>query len=248
MIKPVKGSSDYGVDAPPAIRNLTVFSLTSIFAGIVLYLTLRSDSSWIATFLLGCGLLVGGCLLVTTALLVWSSKTGKLKYREQLIDSLALHGAETVLDVGCGRGLLLVAAARQLTTGKAIGVDLWQNADLSGNHPEAMLANALAEGVAERVRLETADMRALPFENQTIDIVVSSLAIHNIPDKEGRAQAVREIARVLKPDGQLALLDIRCTGEYVQVLRALGWPDPQRSGMVFQIFPPVRVVTGKKPA
>ncbi len=248
MIKPVKGSSDYGVDAPPAIRNLTVFSLTSIFAGIVLYLTLRSDSSWIATFLLGCGLLVGGCLLVTTALLVWSSKTGKLKYREQLIDSLALHGAETVLDVGCGRGLLLVAAARQLTTGKAIGVDLWQNADLSGNHPEAMLANALAEGVAERVRLETADMRALPFENQTIDRVVSSLAIHNIPDKEGRAQAVREIARVLKPDGQLALLDIRCTGEYVQVLRALGWPDPQRSGMVFQIFPPVRVVTGKKPA
>ena len=248
MIKPVKGSSDYGVDAPPAIRNLTVFSLTSIFAGIVLYLTLRSDSSWIATFLLGCGLLVGGCLLVTTALLVWSSKTGKLKYREQLIDSLALHGAETVLDVGCGRGLLLVAAARQLTTGKAIGVDLWQNADLSGNHPEAMLANALAEGVAERVRLETADMRALPFENQTIDIVVSSLAIHNIPDKEGRAQAVREIARVLKPDGQLALLDIRCTGEYVQTLRALGWPDPQRSGLVFQIFPPVRVVTGKKPA
>ena len=248
MIKPVKGSSDYGVDAPPAIRNLTVFSLTSIFAGIVLYLTLRSDSSWIATFLLGCGLLVGGCLLVTTALLVWSSKTGKLKYREQLIDSLALHGAETVLDVGCGRGLLLVAAARQLTTGKAIGVDLWQNADLSGNHPEAMLANALAEGVAERVRLETADMRALPFENQTIDRVVSSLAIHNIPDKEGRAQAVHEIVRVLKPDGQLALLDIRCTGEYVQVLRALGWPDPQRSGLVFQIFPPVRVVTGKKPA
>ena len=147
-----------------------------------------------------------------------------------------------------GGGLLLVAAARQLTTGPAIGVDLWPNADLSGHHPEAMLANALAEGVAERVRLETADMRALPFENQTIDIVVSSLAIHNIPDKEGRARAVREIARVLKPDGQLALLDIRCTGEYVQVLRALGWPDPQRSGMVFQIFPPVRVVTGKKPA
>ena len=134
-------------------------------------------------------------MVVTAALMIWSSKVGKLKLREQIVDSLALHGDETVVDVGCGRGLMLMAAARRLTTGGAIGIDLWQNADQSGNHAEATLANAQIEGVANRVDVKTGDMRKLPFADQTIDTVVSSLAIHNIPNKEGRAQAIREIAR-----------------------------------------------------
>ncbi len=144
--------------------------------------------------------------------------------------------------------MLLVAAARRLTTGKAIGIDLWQSADQSGNHPEITLANAEAEGVADRVEVKTGDMRELPFEDQTIDVVVSSLAIHNIPEKEGRARAVGEIARVLKPGGQVALLDFQCTGEYAQTLSALGWSDVKLSGLRFQMFPPVRVVTGRKPS
>jgi len=40
-----------------------------------------------------------------------------------------------VLDVGCGRGLLLIGAARRLTTGKAVGVDIWQAEDRVGNLP-----------------------------------------------------------------------------------------------------------------
>ncbi len=75
------------------------------------------------------------------------------------------------------------------------------NADQSSNSPEATLANAKAEDIAKFVEVKTGDMRELPFEDQTIDVVVSSLAIHNIPDKEGRsAQAIHEIVRVLKPD------------------------------------------------
>jgi ubiquinone/menaquinone biosynthesis C-methylase UbiE len=173
---------------------------------------------------------------------------GKLRMREWLLDSLALRGGETVLDAGCGRGLLLNAAARRLTTGKAIGVDLWQAADQSGNSPEATLANARAEGVAERVEVKTGDMRELPLPDETIDIVVSSMAIHNIRDKEGRAQAVREIARVLKPEGRLRLLDFQCTDEYLQTLRELGWQGAERSGLMFRMFPPVRLVRGTKPA
>ena len=105
------------------------------------------------------------------------------------------------MDVGCGRGLLLNAAARRLTPGKAIGIDLWQSVDQSGNRPEATLANARLEGVAGLVEVKTGDMRELPFEDRTIDLVVSSLAIHNIPDPADRAKAVQEIARVLKPKG-----------------------------------------------
>ena len=164
-----------------------------------------------------------------------------------MIDSLRLHGTETVADIGCGRGLLLTAAARRLTTGKAIGIDLWQAADQSGNQAAATLANAETEGVADRVEVRTGDMRDLPFGDQTVDVVVSSLAIHNIPEKAGRVKAVQEIARVLKPNGKLALLDFQRTDEYIQTLAELGWQDVRRSGLNFGMFPPVRIVTGMKP-
>jgi cyclopropane fatty-acyl-phospholipid synthase-like methyltransferase len=44
-------------------------------------------------------------------------------------------GDEAVRDVGCGHGLMLVGAARRLTTGKATGIDIWQAEDLTGNRP-----------------------------------------------------------------------------------------------------------------
>lgn len=71
--------------------------------------------------------------------MVWDCKVGKLRSRDRLLDGLALRGDETVLDVGCGRGLLLIGAAKRLTTGTAVGVDIWQTEDLSGNRPEATL-------------------------------------------------------------------------------------------------------------
>jgi ubiquinone/menaquinone biosynthesis C-methylase UbiE len=240
-------NGDYGIDAPPVIRNLFIAGTASIVAGIVLNDILRATQPLIAVILLIWGLLAGASLVVTAALMFWSSKIGKLQFREKLIDSLDLHGTETLVDVGCGRGLLLNAAARRLTTGKAIGIDLWQSSDQSGNKPEATLANARAEGVANIVEVKTGDMRDLPFEDQTVDVVVSSLALHNIPNKEGRAKAVREIARVLKPRGQVALLDFQCTDEYAQTLHELGWHEVKRSGLQFQMFPPVRVVMGRKP-
>jgi cyclopropane fatty-acyl-phospholipid synthase-like methyltransferase len=73
-----------------------------------------------------------------------------------------------VLDVGCGRGLLLIGAAKRLTTGKAVGVDIWQTEDLSGNRPEATLENARLERVAERVGVKDGDARRLPFADGTL--------------------------------------------------------------------------------
>ncbi len=248
MATSISRQADYGIDAPPVIRNLTFAGVASIGAGLVLNFILISVQSGLAAIFLMWGILAGASMLVTAALMVWSSKVGKLRERERLIDSLALHGDEMVVDIGCGRGLLLIAAARRLTTGRAIGLDLWQSVDQSGNHPEVTLANAQAEGVADRVEVKTGDMRELPLVDGTIDVVVSSLAIHNIPDQAGRAKAVREIARVLKPNGRVALLDFQGTDEYAQTLRELGWREVELSGLRFQMFPPVRVVFGRKPA
>jgi ribonucleotide reductase alpha subunit len=87
-----------------------------------------------------------------------------------VLDSLKLRGDETVLDVGCGRGLLLIGAAKRLTTGKAVGVDIWNAEDLSGNRPEATLENARLERVAERVEVKDGDARRLPFADGTFDV------------------------------------------------------------------------------
>jgi SAM-dependent methyltransferase len=240
--------ADYGIDAPPVIRNLAIVGAAVIAAGVIAYLVFAANATVLAYVLLVWGAVAGISMLVTAGLMIWSSKVGKLHQRERLIEALALKGNETVLDVGCGRGLLLIAAARRLTTGKTIGIDLWQSVDQSGNRPEVTLQNAQAEGVADRVEVKTGDMRDLPFPAATIDVVVASLSIHNVPTKEGRAQAVREIARVVKPGGRVALLDFQCTAEYAQTLREAGWPAVERSGLQFLMFPPVRVVTGVKPA
>jgi SAM-dependent methyltransferase len=243
----IRRRGDYGIDAPIVVRNLFFAGVAAMIAGAIFRYLLAEKLPVIGVILLIWGLFAGASMLVTATRMVWSSKIGKLRLRERLIDLLSLRGTETILDVGCGRGLLLNGAARRLTTGKAIGIDLWQSADQSGNHPEATLANARAEGVASVVEVKTGDMRKLPFEDETIDVVVSSLAIHNIPTKEGRLKAIQEIARVLKPGGRVALLDFQHTEEYAQALRALGWQDVKRSGLHFQMFPPVRIVTGTKP-
>ena len=64
-----------------------------------------------------------------------------LPLNRHLISSLQIKNHETVLDVGCGRGLLLIEAAKHVKSGKAIGIDLWNKRELSGNTKEAVLAN-----------------------------------------------------------------------------------------------------------
>ena len=140
-------------------------------------------------------------------------------------------------------------AARRLKTGKAIGVDLWQKEDLSGNRPDATLENARCEGVADRVEVKDGDARKLPFPDATFDIVVSGLALHNIYKREEREQAVREVARVLKPGGHVAITDIQHTGEYERVLRASGVEDVKRvaSGPLVTFFVTVGTWGGVQP-
>jgi ubiquinone/menaquinone biosynthesis C-methylase UbiE len=179
-------------------------------------------------------------------LMIWSSRYGKLRARDRLLDGLRLTGQENLLDVGCGRGLLLIGAARRLPNGRAVGVDLWSQVDLSDNSASATLANAAAEGVPERVEVRESDMRKLPFADASFDAVVASLSIHNIYSVMGRREAILEMVRVLKPGGKVALMDIRHVREYAAGLLGAGMNDVKVSGLSFWIFPPVRTVTARK--
>ena len=82
-------------------------------------------------------------------------------------------------------------------------------AEQSGNRPEMTRRNAVLEGVTDRVELHTGDMRAMPFGDASADVVLSSLAIHNIGDDDGRRKALDEAVRVLRPGGRLMIADMR---------------------------------------
>jgi arsenite methyltransferase len=218
---------DYGIDGPRGVVLLLLVSAGS--AGAAVWLHGFSDSpSWgILLIRIVLSILAVDCLLLAGRLL-WYSKVEKQRERDRLLNLVPWHGDERVLDVGCGRGLLLIGAAQRLTGGRAVGVDMWHGLQLSGNRAQATLENARRAGVAERVDIQDSDARRLPFADASFDVVLSSLVLHNIPSQAGRRQAVREIARVLKPGGHVALLDMRHTLDYVQVLRECGLVDSQR--------------------
>jgi arsenite methyltransferase len=241
------GRADYGIDAPHVVRNLALIGVACVAVGTVAVFALEPSEPALAAMLFNMGLWPGLSLLLTAGVMVWGSKVGKLRMRDWLLDGIPWRGDEQVLDVGCGRGLLLLGAARRLTSGKAVGVDLWQKQDLSGNRPEAAQANARAEGVAERVEVRDGDARSLPFPDASFDVVLSSSALHNIYDAGERGTALLEIVRVLKPGGRVAIFDIRHTDEYACVFRERGLADVRRSRPYFFFVIPARTVTARKP-
>ncbi len=241
-IQPVR-RANYGLDAPGLVRGFLLGGAALIALG----LAARVWAPNTIVFIIGSILLWPGAIFFGEGILmVWSSRVGKFHERDRLLDGLDLRGDEAVLDVGPGHGLLLIGAAKRLPRGRAVGIDLWSQVDQADNSRTALLANAQIEGVADRVEVHDGDMREMPFAEASFDAVVASLAIHNIPDRAGRDQAVREIVRVLKPGGVVALLDFRHTGEYAETLRAAGLQDVRASSLSFWMFPPVRIVTAAK--
>jgi len=207
----VQKRGNYGQDSPGIVAGLAVAGAVFLVLGIVVH----SGWRWVwyglaAYFLLG----VAG--------MVFYSKVGKLALRERLLDKISWRGDERVLDVGCGRGLLTVGAARRLTSGRVVGVDVWLRGAITGNSAESVLKNAKAEGVAERVEVKEGDARNLPFENGVFDAVVSNFVVHELQKREDREQIMREMARVLKPGGKIALVDFVFTDECVEDLWKCG--------------------------
>jgi arsenite methyltransferase len=154
----------------------------------------------------------------------YSTGPGKLSVWKGLLDDLDLRGDEHVLDIGCGRGAVLIAAAHRLPRGRATGADIWRLRDRTGNSRAAAERNAMVEGVSERVELADADARDLPVPPGSFDVVLSNLTFSNIRGSEERARALREAVRVLRPGGRMRVVDERAD-RYAPVLQGAGCAD-----------------------
>lgn len=239
--------ANYGIDAPDVVLRFFLIGIGGLALGGAALLAVRNGSFPWARFFVAPFLTIGGTFLVQGMVMVWGSKAGKLRLCDRILNDIPWRGDEWVLDVGCGHGLMLIGAAKRLRRGSAIGIDLWQKEDQAGNSPEATWRNVEAEGVTEKVELRNGDARQLPFADKTFDVVLSSWALHNIYDAAGRATALREIVRVLKPGGRLALADIRHTAEYAQVLRDNQMLNVNRSRPNFLFVIPTFTLTATKP-
>jgi ubiquinone/menaquinone biosynthesis C-methylase UbiE len=202
----------YGYDAPAIIKRYGIYSVLSL-AGIVI-LAISVPANWMLWLVLLLMIFFTIFLSAPVITILLGSLYFKFRERDWLFEKLPLQGNEVVLDVGCGRGLLLIGAAKQLSTGKVHGLDLWIQADQASNSKEATLINAEIEGVQDKIEIHNGDMRCMPFADASMDVVVSSWAIHNIHDQSERETALAEIIRVLKPRGRLAILDIEHAPAY----------------------------------
>jgi arsenite methyltransferase len=248
MNKPIAAwtKPDYGVDAPAVMRNFflvgSALLLVALFTPRVWHVG-KVDYELHATFYI-----TGAFFFAEGFLFLLYVKVGKFLHRDFMLSMHAWRGDELVLDVGCGRGLLLAGAAKRLTSGHATGLDVWSNEDMGGNSAGATLRNLEIEGITERCTLVSAGAQQMPFEDASFDVIVSNLCLHNIYDRTTRQRAIAEIARVLRPGGLALLSDYKLTGEYAKQLREMGFNVTLRWGSFVTTFPPLRVVIARKPA
>jgi ubiquinone/menaquinone biosynthesis C-methylase UbiE len=125
---------------------------------------------------------------------------GKVReLRQKTVDLARIQPGETVLDVGCGTGTLVMEVASRVSrVGRVVGID--------PGRQQIVRARAKAARRNIPIEFQIGVIEQLAFPDQTFDVVFSTLMMHHLPAPLKR-QGLAEIARVLKPGGRLVIAD-----------------------------------------
>jgi ubiquinone/menaquinone biosynthesis C-methylase UbiE len=131
-------------------------------------------------------------------------RTGLRGLREQTLDLVPLRPGDRVLDVGCGPGDLALAAWRRVgPQGRVYGIDAATEM--------VEVARRKASRAWAQIEFRVEPVERLSFPDHTFDVVLSSLMLHHLPDALQR-QGIAEMIRVLRPGGQLLVVDFPPSG------------------------------------
>ena len=125
---------------------------------------------------------------------VVAATTRERTFKARLLDQLGPRPGQRILDLACGTGTLARAIAAREPRVEVVGVD---------GDPE-MLARAREK--APGVRFDEAMAQDLPYEDGSFDAVVTSLFLHHLT-RDAKQAALAEVARVLRPGGELHVAD-----------------------------------------
>lgn len=129
-------------------------------------------------------------------------------WRKKLLAGLEFKPGIKALDVCCGTGDLAIALANRLPQGRVTGVDF--------NAAMLKIAEKKAKAIPNLI-LINGNAMALPLEDESFDIVTIGFGLRNVPDAD---KALSEIYRVLKPGGQLGVLEM---SQPTNSLIKVGW-------------------------
>lgn len=188
----------------------------------------------------------GIALIVTALLMIAYAKVGKFRHRDQIINLHDWKGDEQSLDVGTGLGLLMIGIAKKLTTGTSYGIDIFNTYDLSGNTQEQIKTNVELENVQEKIKVLPENILKTSFPDNTFDVVVSNLCLHNLYKPEERKQACAEIYRILMPGGEAIISDLKHIREYKKAFEDLGMQVQKKGPYFWDTFPPLSIVIAVK--
>jgi arsenite methyltransferase len=212
-------NNDYDLRVPQKFQHIALLGIVIIAASAIWAVAGTSSYSTV-------GVLIGIVLVlpaVITRVVTGSLLNRRMMVRDGIVDHAALRGDEQVLDVGVGSGITLFGCAKKLTTGKGIGIDIY-DPNSGGGTADIFWKNARKEGLVDKVELKNMDARIMSFADQSFDVVVSTFAYHHIGNEEARRKASQEIVRVLKPGGKVLVYDAAfALRELEQVMREAGF-------------------------
>jgi demethylmenaquinone methyltransferase/2-methoxy-6-polyprenyl-1,4-benzoquinol methylase len=121
------------------------------------------------------------------------------RWRKKTVAALELEGEARALDLATGTGDVAIAIARRHPGCEVIGLDPSPNMLAFGRR------KCERRGLDQRVHLQLGDAEALPYASSSFDAITIAFGIRNVPD---RARALREMARVTRPGGRIAILEL----------------------------------------
>jgi SAM-dependent methyltransferase len=199
-------------DSLPTAKEWYSRAAWTVGFALVVYINSRADYPGPAVQVLFVLILIGVVFAAFGYGASWLASTGQLRVREQILDAVALEGSERVLEFGTGTGLLGIAAARRLKSGRVIAIG-----ETATN--EAARETAKAEGVSDRIRFEPSDAKKLSYPDSNFDVVVSSKAFSSRGLTGTDAEhAIKEMARILKPGGRVVLHELGDASTYERLL------------------------------